>query len=71
MKAISCERCRYYDTSVQPIDQEDDTHGTCRKLPPVADDRTGHARFPFVSDTDWCGAFEKHPDASLMATAAP
>lgn len=57
-KQQACENCCFWDNSTQPNDKQPDTHGVCRKLPPIADDRTGHARWPFTEDTDWCGGFE-------------
>lgn len=53
-----CENCRWWDTSLA----DPDTHGLCRINPPVADERNGHAVWPFTEDTDWCGRFEIHPD---------
>lgn len=52
-----CEDCRWWDSSCQPADKEPDTHGVCRVSPPVADDRTGHARWPFTEYADWCASF--------------
>ena len=54
-----CESCRYWDTSCQPSGMGKDTHGLCRRLPPIADDRDGMGRWPFTEDCDWCGQYER------------
>lgn len=64
--AWRCEDCRWWDSSTQPGDKAPDTHGVCRAMAPVADDRTGHARWPFTEDTDWCGMFS--PARSVIET---
>jgi hypothetical protein len=35
--------------------------GVCRVKSPVADDRSGKGRWPFVCDVDWCGEFAPAP----------
>lgn len=57
-----CETCRWWDSSTQSASAQPDTTGLCRVRPPVADDRTGVAVWPFTEDTDWCRAHE--PEAS-------
>ncbi len=51
-----CVYCIWFDTSVSLHDQENT--GACRVRPPVADDRSGRARWPFVSIDDWCAYFD-------------
>lgn len=51
-----CEDCRFWSNS-STLDGHDNT-GRCRRRAPVADDRTGHARWAYTEDVDWCGEFE-------------
>ena len=55
----SCENCKFWDNSTQLASADTDTTGACRVNPPVADDRTGQARWPYTEDTDWCGRWEE------------
>lgn len=55
---MRCEDCRYFDTSTQQAISPPDTTGLCRVNPPIADERDGTARWPFVGDTDWCGKYK-------------
>lgn len=54
-KERSCERCRHWDNSTSHRDNADS--GACRINPPVADDRTGAAVWPFTDAGDWCAKF--------------
>lgn len=57
-----CANCKFWNNSTtSALGSGDD--GLCRVNPPVADDRSGVARWPFVVDTDWCGAFAPSPHA--------
>jgi hypothetical protein len=60
---ISCENCKFWDNSIQLAGAETDTTGACRVNPPVADDRTGQARWPCSQDDDWCAAFKMEGSA--------
>lgn len=48
-----CETCRYWDNSTSLATNPDET-GACRISPPVADDRSGQARWPYTTADDWC-----------------
>jgi len=51
---MRCETCKWWDNS-RTSTMLSDT-GTCRALPPRADDRNGLAVWPFTEDNDWCAA---------------
>ena len=53
-----CEDCRWWDSSTQLATEPPDITGACRRRPPVADDRSGRARWPYTEDTDWCAEFQ-------------
>jgi hypothetical protein len=58
----SCEDCRFWDISTQIADEEADSTGLCRVLPPTADKRHNKtAVWPFTDFSDWCGAFAAKP----------
>jgi len=56
-----CENCRWWDTSTSLAADEDKS--PCRVHAPVADDRSGVARWPFTDASDWCGEFEPEENA--------
>lgn len=56
MGEMRCETCRWWDSAIQLSDAEPDTTGACRVRPPVADDRSSKARWPFTEDVDWCAS---------------
>lgn len=54
---MRCEDCQHWDNSVQPGAKPGGDYGACRFAPPVADDRSGLARWPFTEATDRCASF--------------
>lgn len=56
-----CVSCRWWDSSVQLANTQPDTTGACRKNPPVADDRSGSARWPLTDQHDWCSEWSASP----------
>jgi hypothetical protein len=58
-KEMSCENCRWWDSSMQLSSAQIDTTGACRVQPPKLHKFTGEGVWPFTNDIDWCGGFEK------------
>lgn len=47
-----CKTCRFWDSSTR-----------CAINPPVADDRTSLAVWPYTDASDWCAKHERDPEA--------
>lgn len=67
---MQCHECKHWDNSVQPSDKDSDEYGVCRFSPPVADDRTHHARWPFTADTDHCASFSEIDHSDIYGRLA-
>lgn len=58
----NCGTCRFWDNSTQHRDRPDES-GLCRKRPPRRFSCTGMGVWPLTEDADWCGSYERDPDA--------
>jgi hypothetical protein len=53
----ACEKCRWWDSSIQQTHKTPDTTGACRVSAPKINKITGGAMWPFTEDSDWCACF--------------
>ena len=58
MRVISCETCRFWDTSVSSGEDDKDRTGRCAVNPPSVDYRTGRGLWPITDADDYCYEWE-------------
>ena len=55
----NCKECSFYETTKEIKSRENSNVGLCRYNPPsIMEPLSPIAKWPIVSDNDWCGKFQ-------------